>query len=378
MKVTIPREEELSQINLFNSCLTELPLRIKQLITGQEMQWLFPVFKKMLFVKQTDREMGSLETISQLPTGKDATVLFLQKLLLDRLGDEDLERMEEKWDELNDVQAFHQWFFKEYRQEVEDLIYNDCHGSLIELLRHAKDVFLELDFHTILWSEKLAKGCSEIVRKYREEYDAYLESVRDEGHYLYLYNKDDEEHNEKLLAFQIYYQLTEENFNNLFQLMQNRESQLPPEDYRLIYDRLREKGIDRYVQRRYDEYRSLMPGTADLRFFDFPQAGEVYKSLKKYMRSGMAETTCYFQELIDNVLPLLETRNQMAGFVHLLWCDNTHFDKRKTGRDYGGKYSSFQRVVAAAFHLPSLDGYREEQASKAAQRLMEQFPIFRE
>ena len=66
MKVTIPREEELSQINLFNSCLTELPLRIKQLITGQEMQWLFPVFKKMLFVKQTDREMGSLETISQL------------------------------------------------------------------------------------------------------------------------------------------------------------------------------------------------------------------------------------------------------------------------------------------------------------------------
>lgn len=362
MEVTIPREKEWKQINLFNSCLTKLPLRIKQLITTQEMQWLLPILKKMLVVKQTDEEMSSLEATLQIPTGKKICLSILKNMSLNRLGDEDLEKMEEKWNELNDTQAFYQWFFKQYRQEFEDLFYNDCHGSRIEFRRYVEDLFLKLDFHTILWSEEVAKNCCEAVRKYREEYDAYLESISNKGHCLYLYNKDDEKYNEKLLAFQIYYQLTEGYFNNLFQLMQNRESQLVPEDYRLIYNLLREKGIDRYVQQRYDEYRSLMPGATNLRFSYTPQAEEVYQALGKYINTEhpREETLCYLHDLIDKVLPGLTNRNQATGLIRILWIDDKHFSKDKKGnKKINNDFARFRDEVVKAFHLTHLGNFKD-------------------
>lgn len=382
-EATIPRERELKEIYQFYQFLSELPERIKRIMGGKSLSFLLPYLLNKFKERREEAPCEEVRTSSKMVSDelKQFALSYYQNLFPFRLSKEELERMEQKWDELQDWWDFSDWFFSKYPQ-CDEWFKDEYHNSYIMLIEYLQKQLKAGEFDLDILYYPLPKEDVEdlisIIKDHREAYKIWINTASVGERYADTFTG--EEFNPLHACFISYHLFTELNFQSFFQVMQNQEGQLAPDDYRLIYNRLREKGIDRYVQSRYDEYRSLMPGSADLRFSDPPRAEEVYKALEKYTQSGRAETICYFQVLIDNVLPMLENRNQVAGFIHLLWLDDVHFSRRKKGRDYEGQYSGFQRAVAGAFKFKQADvnDIRMKQAEAAAQKLQERFPDLKE
>lgn len=347
-EATIPREEELKEIWKFYNSICELPEHIGHVLSGTVLSlYSIPSWEKEIKEQGFEtwlEENNPNEEISNVSPehAKQGVISIFKEIFAYRLSKKDTELMGEKWDELHDSGKFIDWFATEYESLFEEWIENEFHNNLIGAIDYIEKKLTNGQFgmtfyYPISW--ETAVDLTSTIKKNSEEYKMWMETKAMERRE---YDKGATDKTSALYEhFRFYYTLTERIFEAFFKMMQNESGELRQSDYRLIYNRLREKGIDRYVQQRYDEYRSLMPGTADLRFFYTPRAEEVYQILGKYINTGhrREETICYFQDLIDKVLPGLANRNQAVGFIRLLWLDDKHFSKSKKGEEMDTKLS---------------------------------------
>lgn len=369
-EATIPWERELKEIYQFYQFLSELPERIKRIMGGKSLSFLLPYLLNKLKERREEAPCEEVSTFSKMVSDelKQFALSYYQNLFPFRLSKEELERMEQKWDELQDWWDFSDWFFSKYPQ-CDEWFKDEYHNSYIMLIEYLQKQLKAGEFDLDILYYPLPKEDMEdlisIIKDHREAYEIWINTASVGERYADTFIG--EEFNPLHACFISYHLFTELNFQSFFQLMQNQEGQLALDDYRLIYNRLREKGIDRYVQQRYDEYRSLMPGAEDLRFSYTPRAEEVYQALGKYINTGnlLGETICYFQDLIDKVLPGLTNRNQAIGFIRLLWLDDRHFNESKKGEKKNNKaFVLFRDEAVKAFHLTHLGDFKDYTAGQ--------------
>lgn len=360
---TLLREGELKQIYLFNNSLSELPERLRRILGGESLSSLFSYTlnkSKDHFEEVPCEEVREwLKMISE--EMKVLVFSYFHNLFPFRLGKEELERMEQKWDELQDFWDFSYWFASEYEPLCDETFKEEYHNSYIMFIEYLQKQLKAggLDLSILFYPLPMGKmeELISIIKDHLETYEVWINTASAAERWADIHAG--EEFNPLHACFNIYYMITEENFYALFRLMQNRASQLTPDDYRFIYNRLREKGIDRYVQSRYDEYRSLQPGAVELRFSAPLREEEVFHTLADYINPGHSqeEILTYFRRIIKEVLPGLTNERQAAGFIYMLWLDRTHFNPEQIHKGPYQGYPAFKKEVSKAFHLEHLGDY---------------------
>ena len=373
VNVLTPREE-VEQIYQFDSFLCELPEHIRSLVLGKFAEsTLNPVRKK------TKEDMPDYVVTLLNRLIKERPELFkqlyfkaLEILYPYRLDQEDFERIGKKLDEVQDFEKIRAWFRSEYRPVSVEVFENEFGNSMLKLFEYVHKELADGALDSL--GDRLTKEDVEdlfsITKEYWDEYRAWLVKFLSDG--IHAANTMNEKWPDRnlYLAFQTYHLMAEENFNNLFRLMQAEGGQLTLQDYRFIYEGVQRYGIAAYVQQRYDEYRRLKGG-ADLPFYPRPEAEEVYNALSKYYpgKDGWEQQALYFtfllQQIIRQVRPNLKNANEAVGFILILWNDDRHFDHLKKE---GAKFATFRKDVAEAFRLEHLGNLELSQGKSQVQR----------
>ena len=373
VNVLTPRKE-VEQIYQFDSFLCELPEHIRSLVDGKYLESTLKSIRKEAMEDMPDYAVTLMNWLI-----KEKSEWFKQFYFKAlgitypyRLDQEDFERMGKKWDEVQDIEDFYAWFMSEYGPMMDEVGENEFGNSMRMFMEYMRKELADGalgSFGNRLTKENVEYVFS-ITKEHWDEYRAWLMTFLSDG--IHAANTKDKEWIDSFLyvLFQTYHLMTEENFNNLFRLMQAEDGQLTLLDYRFIYEGLRKRGIAAYVQQRYDEYRSLKGGV-DLPFYPRPEAEEVYNALNKYYpeRDGWEQQAPFFtfllQQIIRQVRPNLKNANEAVGFILILWNDDKHFDRLKKE---GARFATFRKDLAEAFRLEHLGNLELSQGKPQVQK----------
>ncbi len=369
-------EEEVEQIYQFDRFLYELPEHIRCLVDGKSaVLSVKSLWKKKTEVNTPDYIFEIIDIL--IENNPELVQQIISKafeiMLPYRLNKKDFELIRKKLDELQDFRKLNAWFLSEYGSMLDEVFENEYGNSYLRfnkyLLEALEDGALgELSYRTL--TKEQVENVFLITKENWDEYKSWVKMLHSDG--LHAANTMNEEWTTNFLYifFHTYYLLTEQNFNNFFQLMQNKDGQLTLQDSRFIYDRLKEHGIAAYVQQRYNEYRRLK-GAVDLSFYPQPKAEEVYNALSKYYpgEDGWELQAPFFtfllQEIIHQVRPNLKNADEAVGFILILWNDDKHFDRLKKE---GARFATFRKDMAEAFQLEHLGNLELSQGKPQVQK----------
>ncbi|MBD3592329.1 hypothetical protein [Bacteroides sp. GM023] len=135
-----------------------------------------------------------------------------------------------------------------------------------------------------------------------------------------------------------------------------------PEVMKITINKLQELGLSKYVQERYDEYRKLTGGGRDFCFFKQLNMMKVADELSIYYNVDKSTneknyffTRMYLLKVIDEVIPTLKTRLDVAGFALLLW-GSKYFNQSICDKNF----SVFRDDITRIFELENLPDVKEE------------------
>lgn len=217
------------------------------------------------------------------------------------------------------------------------------------------------------------------VNVHNEEYEQWKDNVRERGlidsDFLYVCYSSDLLNMNTIFSFWYYY-FEGQIFDRFFHAINC--GFIRPEVIKSTIDKLHELGLSKYAQERYDEYRKLTGEGKDFCFAKL-DVKELSKKLSPYysnLPSGKKNhsfTDYYLFDIVNDVIPNLESGLDVAAFALLLW-ESKLFQSSKDNE----KFTSFRDDIARIFQLDNIPNISKYTAGKPkvkekANKLMGQF-----
>ncbi|MCE9240681.1 hypothetical protein [Bacteroides thetaiotaomicron] len=219
------------------------------------------------------------------------------------------------------------------------------------------------------------------VNVHNEEYEQWKDNMRERGIlsadlFFNWYLDGPLTMNSNFLFLFWYYYFEGQIFDRFFHAI-NRGF-IRPEVIKSTIDKLHELGLSKYAQERYDEYRKLTGEGKDFCFAKL-DVKELSKKLSSYysnLPSGKKNhsfTDYYLFDIVNDVIPNLESGLDVAAFALLLW-ESKLFQSSKDNE----KFTSFRDDIARIFQLDNIPNISKYTAGKPkvkekANKLMGQF-----
>lgn len=215
------------------------------------------------------------------------------------------------------------------------------------------------------------------INVYHEEYEQWKDERTGEEIMFDLVNEYYLKKEGKTGVFYDYYNFAEGHVINRFFYAINTTS-FGPEVIKSAIDKLHELGLFKYAQERYDEYRKLTGGGKDFCFAKL-DVKELSKKLSPYYsnlpsdKKNHSFTDYYLFDIVNDVIPNLESGLDVAAFALLLW-ESKLFQSSKDNE----KFTSFRDDIARIFQLDNIPNISKYTAGKPkvkekANKLMGQF-----
>lgn len=217
------------------------------------------------------------------------------------------------------------------------------------------------------------------VNVHNEEYEQWKDNVRERGlidsDFLYVCYSSDPLNMNTIFSFWYYY-FEGQIFDRFFHAINC--GFIRPEVIKSTIDKLHELGLSKYAQERYDEYRKLTGEGKDFCFAKL-DVKDLSKKLSPYysnLPSGKKNhsfTDYYLFDIVNDVIPNLESGLDVAAFALLLW-ESKLFQSSKDNE----KFTSFRDDIARIFQLDNIPNISKYTAGKPkvkekANKLMGQF-----
>lgn len=262
------------------------------------------------------------------------------------------------------IDSFVDWFICQYDSMIEKWYKKNFNGSTISYQKYVTDrlkgnciLVQQLDeYLSVLNSadpSSFVKYPVTVVRHFENEYRDWEENIFNKGEFSLDYITSLDYQWTKEAFFIHYHNYCQNNFLYIFFSMLN-ENSLTGAEYKYIIEKLKDIGLDEFVQKEYDEYRKVTGGGKDFCFYELevkdliiPQTPiihnenaekEIFNVLRKPLDMGESGLRYLYNKLYKQ---FLDAATDELNFITCLGADNNkeHLKKIKwIGKVFELKY----------------------------------------
>mgnify|MGYP001704455093 FL=1 len=294
---------------------------------------------------------------------------------------EEIQIIQNKYMEFEKKEDFTIWFDQNYDAILQDYINKEFQGSSLRFNEYIRN---ELERSGICPLDRKPteeyewKVAANVVKKFHNEYQKWEQQIMGDG-YMDIHPIFEYEYRKPIFFLQYYY-FHKRNWEIFFDMMNG--DKLSMDEYNHILSRMKEEGLNKYVQKKYNEYKRITSAVKDIVFVKELNINEVSQSLSRYYRrkkDGKIDYKFdrqYLLDIIEDIISELHSGLDVAGFIYILW--RTHFFDHAYFDD---KFTSFRDKMTEIFQLsdiPSIKEYTEKKpkTKDKAYKLWDQWDVF--
>lgn len=274
------------------------------------------------------------------------------------------------------IDSFVDWFIRQFDLKIKKWYKKNFNGSTVSYRKYVIDrlkangvLAQQLDEHlSVLNSADPSPFVIllvAVVRHFKNEYRDWEENIFNAGEFSldYITSLDCQWTKE---AFFIYYHnYCQSNYLYIFFDMLN-ECSLTGAEYEYTIEKLKDIGLDEFVQKEYDKYRKITGAGKDFCFYEQLDIIKVGKELSRYYANLPNGEKDYFftrmclSDVIDNVIPALKSGLDVAAFALLLWKSKSFNSSIEDDR-----FTNFRDDIANIFKLDGIPNITNYTAGKS-------------